>query len=111
MTKEQHLKLQKYESIFRTAIDSKYYRAMDSRFASDFISICKELNIYINPNCPACVLRALQTLGNLYFDYVEPVEPEAPVSPESPEKAEDNKPIESEKKVKENEPKNKKKAK
>ena len=74
MNKEQHDKLIKYEQIFHTAISSNYYRSMDSRFAADFISVCHELNVYINPSCPACVLRALQTLGKLYFDYKEPVE-------------------------------------
>ena len=74
MNKEQHNKLIKYEQIFHTAISSNYYRSMDSRFAADFISVCHELNVYIKPSCPACVLRALQTLGKLYFDYKEPVE-------------------------------------
>ena len=74
MNKEQHDKLIKYEQIFHTAISSNYYRSMDSRFAADFISVCHELNVYIKPSCPACVLRALQTLGKLYFDYKEPVE-------------------------------------
>ena len=74
MNKEQHDKLIKYEQIFRTAIESNYYRSMDSRFAADFINICHELNVYIKPSCPACVLRALQTLGKMYFDYKEPVE-------------------------------------
>ena len=74
MNKEQHDKLIKYEQIFHTAISSNYYRSMDSRFAADFINICHELHIYVKPSCPACVLRALQTLGKLYFDYKEPVE-------------------------------------
>lgn len=74
MNKEQHNKLIKYEQIFRTAIDSNYYRSMDSRFAADFISMCHELNVYIKPSCPACVLNALKTMGKLYFDYKEPVE-------------------------------------
>ena len=74
MNKEQHNKLIKYEQIFRTAIDSNYYRSMDSRFAADFIDICHELNVYIKPSCPACVLNALKTMGKLYFDYKEPVE-------------------------------------
>ena len=74
MTKEQHEKLVKYESIFKTAIDSNYYRSMDSHFAADFISMCRELNVYVKPSCPACVLKALQTIGKLYFDYKEPVE-------------------------------------
>lgn len=74
MTKEQHEKLIKYESIFKTAIDANYYRSMDSRFAADFISMCKELHVYIKPSCPACVLTALKTMGRLYFDYKEPVE-------------------------------------
>lgn len=78
MTKEQHDKLIKYEQIFRTAIDSNYYRSMDSRFASDFISLCRELNVYIKPSCPQCVLKALQTMGKLYFDYKEP-EKEKPI--------------------------------
>ena len=72
MTKEQHDKLIKYEQIFRTAIDSNYYRSMDSRFASDFISMCRELNVNIKPSWPQCVLKALQTMGKLYFDYKEP---------------------------------------
>ena len=74
MNKEQHEKLIKYEQIFRTAIESNYYRSMDSRFAEDFISMCHELNVYIKPSCPACVLTALKTMGRLYFDYKEPVE-------------------------------------
>lgn len=74
MNKEQHNKLIKYEQIFRTAIESNYYRSMDSRFAADFISMCHELNVYIKPSCPACVLNALKTMGKLYFEYKEPVE-------------------------------------
>ncbi len=74
MNKEQHDKLIKYESIFKTAIESNYYRSMDSRFAADFIDMCHELNVYIKPSCPQCVLTALKTIGKLYFDYKEPVE-------------------------------------
>lgn len=74
MNKEQHNKLIKYESIFKTAIESNYYRSMDSRFAADFIDTCHELNVYIKPSCPACVLTALKTMGKLYFDYKEPIE-------------------------------------
>lgn len=74
MNKEQHDKLIKYESIFKTAIESNYYRSMDSRFAADFISMCHELNVYIKPSCPQCVLTALKTMGKLYFEYKEPVE-------------------------------------
>ena len=74
MNKEQHNKLIKYESIFKTAIESNYYRSMDSRFAADFISMCHELNVYIKPSCPACVLNALKTIGKLYFEYKEPIE-------------------------------------
>ena len=74
MNKEQHNKLIKYESIFKTAIDSNYYRSMDSRFAADFIDMCHELNVYIKPSCPACVLNALKTMGKLYFEYKEPIE-------------------------------------
>ena len=74
MNKEQHNKLIKYESIFKTAISSNYYRSMDSRSAADFISVCHELNVYVKPSCPACVLNALKTMGKLYFDYKEPVE-------------------------------------
>ena len=118
MTKEQHFRLEKYESIFRTAIDSKYYRAMDSRFASDFINVCKELNIYINPNCPQCVLKALQTLGKLYFEYRSP---EQPASADPADKADkpilepsndnNSKTTKTEKKASQNVNKNKKKAK
>ena len=74
MNKEQHDKLIKYEQIFRTAIDSNYYRSMDSRFAADFIDTCHELNVYIKPSCPQCVLTALKAMGKLYFEYKEPVE-------------------------------------
>lgn len=74
MNKEQHDKLIKYESIFKTAIESNYYRSMDSRFAADFIDMCHELHVYIKPSCPACVLTALKTIGKLYFEYKEPVE-------------------------------------
>lgn len=78
MTKKQHDKLIKYESIFKTAIDSNYYRSMDSRFAADFIAMCQELHVYVKPSCPACVLNALKTVGKLYFDYKEP-EKENPI--------------------------------
>lgn len=78
MTKEQHDKLIKYEQIFKTAIDSNYYRSMDSRFAADFIAMCQELHIYVKPSCPQCVLTALKTMGKLYFDYKEP-EKENPI--------------------------------
>ena len=74
MNKEQHDKLIKYKSIFKTAIESNYYRSMDSRFAADFIDMCHELHVYIKPSCPACVLNALKTIGKLYFEYKEPVE-------------------------------------
>lgn len=74
MNKEQHNKLIKYESIFKTAIDSNYYRSMDSRFAADFIDMCHELHVYVKPSCPACVLNALKAIGKLYFDYKEQVE-------------------------------------
>lgn len=108
MTKDLHQKLKKYEVVFKTAIESNYYRAMDSRFAIDFVNGCKELNVYINTSCPACVLRALQTVGKLYFAYREP---EAPVFPDLSEKSEGNKTIKTEKKVSQNAPKNKKKTK
>lgn len=71
MTKEQFKKLVKYEQIFRTAIDARYIRSMDSRFAADFIDVCRELNVYINPSCPQCVLNAATVLGNLYFNQKE----------------------------------------
>lgn len=106
MTNLQYNKLKKYEGIFHTAINGNYYRAMDSHFASDLISVAKELNVYINPSCGQCMLRAIQTLGRLYFAYQE--EPEIEF-PQETLKEEDNKPIESEKKVKESAPKNKKK--
>ena len=110
MNKEQHDKLIKYESIFKTAIDSKYYRSMDSQFAADFVSMCKELNVYINPSCPQCVLRALQTVGKLYFDYKE--EPNSQLQIEFPVETpelKDNKPIKYEKKVQESDTKQPKK--
>ena len=110
MTKELHQKLDKYESIFRTAIDSNYYRAMDSRFAAEFIKACKELNVYINTSCPQCVLRALQTVGRLYFDYKE--EPNSQLQIEFPvdtPEVKDDKPIKQEKKVHQSEYKQPKK--
>ena len=85
MNKEQHEKLVKYEQIFRTAIDSNYYRAMDSRFAADFISMCRDLNVYIKPSCPQCVLNALKTMGKLYFAYKEPVEEKPIYDTQKPE--------------------------
>ena len=74
MNKEQHDKLIKYESIFKTAIESNYYRSMDRRFAADFIDMCHELHVYVKQSCPACVLNALKAMGKLYFEYKEPVE-------------------------------------
>lgn len=74
MNKEQHDKLIKYESIFKIAIEANYYRSMNSRFAADFIDMCHELNVFIKPSCPACVLNALKTMGKLYFEYKDPVE-------------------------------------
>lgn len=88
MTNEQHQKLEKYEQIFKTAVESNYYRAMDSRFAADFISICGELNVYINPSCPSCVLKALQTVGKLYFDFRSPEKPADADKSDSSEKVE-----------------------
>lgn len=108
MTKELHDKLVKYKEIFRTAIDSNYYRAMNSRFAAEFLEACRELNIYVNPVCPQCVLRALQTLGKLYFSFTEP---ETPASPDLAEKSEDNKTIKPKKKVSQNANNDKKKTK
>lgn len=110
MTKTQHDKLKKYEQIFRTAIESRYYRSMDSLFAADFISMCKELNVYINQSCPQCVLRALQTVGKLYFDYKE--EPKSQLQIEFPvetPEVKDNKPIKQEKKVNQSDTKQPKK--
>lgn len=99
MTKEQHEKLIKYEQIFKTAIDSNYYRSMDSRFAADFISMCHELHVYVKSSCPACVLTALKTVGRLYFEYKEPDTPAVADSSEGIEKPEDNKTIIKTKKV------------
>lgn len=101
MNKEQHDKLIKYEVIFKTAIDANYYRAMDSRFAADFISMCRELNVYIKPSCPACVLKALQTVGKLYFAYRDP-EPTANAEVSDASVALDNKTISTENKVNQN---------
>lgn len=110
MNKEQHDKLIKYESIFKTAIESNYYRSMDSQFAADFVSMCKELNVYINQSCPQCVLRALQTVGKLYFDYKE--EPKSQLQIEFPietPEVKDNKTIKQDKKVQESDTKQPKK--
>ena len=101
MNKEQHIKLIKYEQIFRTAIESNYYRSMDSRFAADFISMCHELNVYIKPSCPQCVLTALKTIGKLYFDYKEPVE-ENPI--QDVQKPMDNKTITKQNKASQDKP-------
>lgn len=68
MTKEIFDKLTKYEQIFRSAIYSRYLRAMDSRFAADMYEAMKELNIYYNMNCPNCMFIAVETLGKQYFD-------------------------------------------
>lgn len=95
MTQEQYNKLIKYEQIFKSAIDSKYMRAIDSRFAADFNQACKELNIYLRPGCPACLLRAAQTLGKLYFDFKQQIpdnretpSSDSPDSVDSPDSAE-----------------------
>ena len=102
MNKIQHDKLIKYEQIFHTAIESNYYRSMDSRFAADFISMCHELNVYIKPSCSACVLNALKAMGKLYFEYKEPVDEnpiqdvknsEAEETITKPNKVSQNKPI------------------
>ena len=106
MTKEQHEKLIKYESIFKTAIESNYYRSMDSRFAADFIDMCHELHVYVKPSCPACVLTALKTMGRLYFDYKEPVE-EKPI--QDTQNPEDTETIAKPDKVSQNKPKQPKK--
>ena len=106
MTKEQHDKLVKYESIFKTAIDSNYYRSMDSRFAADFIAMCHELHVYVKPSCPACILNALKTMGKLYFDYKEP-EKEKPI--QDTQKPEDKETITKINKVSQNKPKQPKK--
>lgn len=106
MNKEQHTKLVKYEQIFRTAIDSNYYRAMDSRFAADFIAMCQELHVYIKTSCPQCVLNALKTMGKLYFEYKEPVE-EKPI--QDTQKPEDIETIAKPNKVSQNKPKQAKK--
>ena len=108
MNKEQHDKIIKYEQIFRTAIDSNYYRSMDSRFAADFIDMCHELNVYIKPSCPACVLNALKAMGKLYFDYKEPVE-EKPI--QDTQKPEDIETITKQVKVSQKSPKQPKKKK
>ena len=88
MNKEQHDKLIKYESIFKTAIESNYYRSMNSRFASDFIDMCHELHVYIKPSCPACVLNALKAMGKLYFEYKEQVEENPILDVQKPEDTE-----------------------
>lgn len=104
ITKEQHEKLEKYEGIFNTAIKANYYRAMDSKFAAQFISTCKELNVFINPSCPQCVLKVLQMVGRMYFDYREP---EQPVNTDSSELSvnEDSKTTKEVKKASQNEKK------
>ena len=108
MNKEQHDKLIKYESIFKTAIESNYYRSMDSRFAADFIDMCQELHVYVKPSCPACVLNALKTMGKFYFDYKEPVE-EKPI--QDTKKPEDIETITKQVKVSQKSPKQPKKKK
>ena len=78
MNKEQHERLKRYESVFYTAINAQYYRSMGSRDIAEFVQVCKELAVYINVNCPACVLKALQTVGKLYYDY-KPEPEEKPI--------------------------------
>lgn len=117
MTKELHDKLTKYEAQFNTAINAQYVRAMNSVFAADFIQACRELNIYLNVNCPQCVLKAMQTLGKLYFEYREPEQPAVADSAELPDNllppmipdSEDNKTIKPKKRVSQAPSKNKKK--
>ena len=59
--------LSKYEKQFRTAVYSRYLRAMPVSFYDDFIKIAKEQGVRVNLNCGECMLNAVSTIGRLYF--------------------------------------------
>lgn len=69
MTQEQYIRTSKFENVLRSAVNSRYLRCMDSRIQAEFVSICKDLNIFVKPTCPACMLNAATALGRQYFDY------------------------------------------
>lgn len=77
MTNELFKKIKQYEELFYVAINGNYYRALDSKKLADIAEACKELNIYIRVNCPACMLRSLQTLGRAYYEKKSEIEQEA----------------------------------
>ena len=103
MTQEQYERIKPLESILKSAVNSNYIRLMDRKIQSDFVSLCQELNIYVNTNCPSCMLAAAIRLGRMYLSYVPeiklddvgdsqaglddktilPTSPESPVSPDS----------------------------
>lgn len=103
MTQEQYKRLSKFEIVLRSAVNSRYIRLMDSRTTAEFVDICRELNVFVKPNCGACMLKAATTLGTLYFSYqskitqddarerqtstddktIKPTSPEPSVSPDS----------------------------
>ena len=111
MTKEQYQRLKRYEHVFYTAIYGQYYRAMTSRDIAEFVQVCKELAVYINTSCPACVLKAFQTVGKLYYDYKPEPETKEENSIQEREIKSDIETITPKKKASQNASKNKKKSK
>lgn len=77
MTQEQFERLKQFEDRFYVAIHGNYYRAMVSQEVNIIAEACKELNIYIRVNCPACMLSALQALGRAYYEKKSEIEQEA----------------------------------
>ena len=80
--------LSKYEKQFRTAVYSRYLRAMPVSFYDDFIKIAKEQGVRVNLNCGECMLNAVSTIGRLYFAQKS----EIPVPTDSSELPVDNSP-------------------
>ena len=83
--------LSKYEKQFRTAVYSRYLRAMPVSFYDDFIKIAKEQGVRVNLNCGECMLNAVSTIGRLYFAQKS----EIPVPTDSSELTVDNSPCNS----------------
>ena len=72
--KEDLNKLNKYESYFKTAINSDYCRALWKDDFDILTTIYKKWTgeeIITNMNCNTCKLKFMKKLGKLYFKYKE----------------------------------------
>ena len=74
MTKENHDRLTKYESILSSAVKSSYARLLESEMR-EIAEVYKDhFGIALTKsqlNCSTCKLHALQRIGKDYFEYVE----------------------------------------